>query len=82
MEATIVATQNPVGGQDPAEHYLEQVTEGARLIERSARRMSCSSDKSSHCKNNVILITRPYLYFLPESIIVSPVWPFLCICVI
>ncbi|XBI00158.1 hypothetical protein VPH35_129298 [Triticum aestivum] len=32
MEATIVATQNPAGGQDLAEHYLEQVTEGARLI--------------------------------------------------
>ena len=30
MEATIIATQNPAGGQDPAEHYLEQVTEGAR----------------------------------------------------
>ena len=33
MEATIIATQNPAGGQDPAEHYLEQLTEGARLIE-------------------------------------------------
>ena len=33
MEATITATQNPAGSQDPAEHYLEQVTEGARLIE-------------------------------------------------
>ena len=33
MEATIIATQNLAGGQDPAEHYLEQVTEGARLIE-------------------------------------------------
>ena len=33
MEATIVVTQNPAGGQDPFEHYLEQVTEGARLIE-------------------------------------------------
>ena len=33
MEATIIATQNPAGSQDPAEHYLEQVTEGARLIE-------------------------------------------------
>ena len=32
MEATIVATHNPAGGQYPAEHYLEQVTEGARLI--------------------------------------------------
>ena len=33
MEATIIATQNPAGSQDPAEHYLEQVTEGAHLIE-------------------------------------------------
>ena len=33
MEATIIATQNLAGGQDPAEHYLEQVIEGARLIE-------------------------------------------------
>ena len=33
MEATIIATQNPAGCQDPAEHYLDQVVEGARLIE-------------------------------------------------
>ena len=33
MEATIVVTQNPAGGQDPAKHYLEQVIEGDRLIE-------------------------------------------------
>ena len=33
MEATIIATQNPAGSQDPAEHYLEQVTESARSIE-------------------------------------------------
>ena len=33
MEATIIATQNPAGGQDPSEHYLDQVVEGARLIE-------------------------------------------------
>ena len=33
MKATFIATQNPAGSQDPAEHYLEQVTEGARLIE-------------------------------------------------
>ena len=33
MEATSIATQNPAGSQDPAEHYFEQVTEGARLIE-------------------------------------------------
>ena len=33
MDATIIATQDPVGDQYPAEHYLAQVTEGARLIE-------------------------------------------------
>ena len=33
MEATIIATQNPAGGQDPSEHYLDRVVEGARLIE-------------------------------------------------
>ena len=33
MEATIIATQDPAGSQYPAEHYLAQVTEGARLIE-------------------------------------------------
>ena len=33
MEATIIATQNPAGSQDPDEHILDQVTEGARLIE-------------------------------------------------
>ena len=33
MEATIIATQDLAGGQYPAEHYLAQVTEGARLIE-------------------------------------------------
>ena len=33
MEATIIATKNPAGSQDPAEHYLEKVIEGARLIE-------------------------------------------------
>ena len=33
VEATIIATQNPAGSHDPAEHYLEQVTEGACLIE-------------------------------------------------
>lgn len=33
MEATVVTTQNPAGGQGPAEHILEQVAAGARLIE-------------------------------------------------
>ena len=33
MEATIIATQDPAGGQYLAEHYLAQVTEGAHLIE-------------------------------------------------
>ena len=33
MEAISVATQGPAGSQDPAEHYFEQVIEGARRIE-------------------------------------------------
>ena len=33
MEATTVATGGPAGGQDPAEHYFEEVLEGARVIE-------------------------------------------------
>ena len=33
MEATVIASQDPAGVQHPAEHYLAQVTEGARLIE-------------------------------------------------
>ena len=33
MEATVIATQDSAGGQYRAEHYLAQVTEGARLIE-------------------------------------------------
>ena len=33
MGATSIATQSPAGSQDPAEHYFEQVIEGARRIE-------------------------------------------------
>ena len=33
MEATAIATQSPVVGQASAEHYFEEVLEGARLIE-------------------------------------------------
>ena len=33
MEATGIATRGSAGGQDPTEHYFEQVLEGARLIE-------------------------------------------------
>ena len=50
MEATVITTQDPAGGKYPAKHYLAQVTEGARLIEASARRMFYSSDKSNHCR--------------------------------
>ena len=50
MEATSIATQSPAGSQDPAEHYFEQVIEGARIIEAQCSRMSCSSDKSINCK--------------------------------
>ena len=33
METTAIATRGPAGGQDPSEHYFEEVLEGARLIE-------------------------------------------------
>ena len=33
IDATMIAAQDPVGGQYLAEHYLVQVTEGDRLIE-------------------------------------------------
>ena len=33
MEATAIATQDPAVGQVSAEHYFEEVLEGARLIE-------------------------------------------------
>ena len=33
MEATAIATQDPAVGQVLAEHYFEEVLEGARLIE-------------------------------------------------
>ena len=33
MEATRIVTRGPTGGQDPPEHYFEEVLEGARLIE-------------------------------------------------
>ena len=41
MAATVIASHDPAGGQYPAEHYLAQVTEGARLIE-------------AHCSKNVL----------------------------
>ena len=41
MEATNIATRGPAGSQDPAEHYFEQVLEGARRIE-------------GQCSNNVV----------------------------
>ena len=33
MEGTRIATRGPAGSQNPAEHYFEQVIEGARRIE-------------------------------------------------
>ena len=33
METTAIATQGAAEGQDPVEHYFEEVLEGARLIE-------------------------------------------------
>ena len=33
MDATAIATRGPAVGQVPAEHYFEEVLQGARLIE-------------------------------------------------
>ena len=33
METTAIATRSAADGQDPAEHFFEEVLEGARLIE-------------------------------------------------
>ena len=33
MEATAIAIRGPVGGQDPAKHYSEEVLEDAHLVE-------------------------------------------------
>ena len=33
MEATAIVARGPAGGQDSAEHYFEEVLEGAHLIE-------------------------------------------------
>ena len=33
METTAIATRGAAEGQDPAEHYFEEVLEGARLME-------------------------------------------------
>ena len=33
METTAIATRGAAEGQDPAEHYFEEVLEGAHLIE-------------------------------------------------
>ena len=60
MDATTVAAQGSAIGRVSAEHYFEEVLEGAR-------RILCLSDMYSHCKNNVLLIlSRLYLYFCPK----------------
>ena len=41
MEATTIATQGSAVGRVAAEHYFEEVLEGARLIE-------------SHCSKNIM----------------------------
>ena len=67
MDATTVATLGSAIGRVAAEHYFEEVLEGARLIEPNARRILCLSDMYSHCKNNVLLnLSRLCLYFCPK----------------
>ena len=62
MEASTIATQSLVVGRVSAEHYFEEVLEGARSIEAYPRRILCSSDMYSLCKNNVLLNYKGCVY--------------------
>ena len=65
MYATTVVAQGSVIGRVAAEHYFEEVLEGAHSIE--AQCSLCLNDMYSHCKNNVLLsLSRLYLYFCPK----------------
>ena len=82
MDAATVAAQGSAIGRVAAEHYFEEVLEGARLIESSARRILCLSDMYSHCKHNVFMkFIKVVFILLPKSNMVPPVRPFMYTCV-
>ena len=62
MEATTVATQGSAVGRVAAEHYFEEVLEGACLIEAQCSKNTILSDMYSHCQNNVLLSYQGYVY--------------------
>ena len=62
MEATTIATQGSAVGRVAAEHYFEEVLEGARSIEAQLSKNLCSSDMYSRCKNNVLLNYKGCVY--------------------
>ena len=82
MQATAIETQNPSIGQVSAEHYFEEVLEGARLIEaQCSKSIMFESDMYPNCKNNAIWIIKAMFILLPESIMVPPLRPFMYICI-
>ena len=82
MDATTVAAQGSALGRVAAEHYFEEVLEGARLIEAHAQRILCLSDMYSHCKHNAFMkLYKAMFILLPESSMMPPVRPFMYTCV-
>ena len=82
MEATTVAAQDSAIGRVAAEHYFEEVLEGARSIE-------------AQCSKNIIFqwhvvplykqcfseLIKAVFILLPESTMMPPVRPFMYICI-
>ena len=82
MDATTAAAQGLAIGRVAAEHYFEEVLEGARSIRLSARRILCLSDMYSHCKHNVFMkFIKAVFILLPESNMMPHVRPFMYICI-
>lgn len=55
MDATTIEAQGSAIGRVAAEHYFEEVLEGARLIEAQCSKILCLSDMYSHCKHNAFM---------------------------
>ena len=82
MDATTVAAQGSAIGRVAAEHYFEEVLEGARLIESQCSKILCLSDMYCHCKHNVFMkYSKAVFILLPESNVMPPVRPFMYICI-
>ena len=81
MDATTVAAQGSAIGRVAAEHYFEEVLEGA-CLSPSAQRILCLNDMYSHCKDNVFMkYSKAVFILLPESNAMPQVRLFVYICI-